>query len=226
MVTKVNRSKHHRAKRLKKEQKHNNKKVITIMLLVVVIAVVYLIINQKIFATSNTDIASTEENTIENTTDENANVVETNQTPQDQISNVEIPETMGGYKVLGQLVIEKIGVTKNILSTAVVGGSMEVSVGKLYGPGVNINTAGNFCICGHNSENMLKRLSEMQVGDMFYLINRETKTKVDYKIYNRYTCNPEDISCLDQNYDGKREVTLITCVPGGLTRLICKAREA
>lgn len=65
----------------------------------------------------------------------------------------------------------------------------------------------------------------MQVGDTFYLINAESKTKVTYQIYNMYTCVPEDLSALDEIQNGKREVTLITCNPGGLTRLICKARE-
>ena len=140
----------------------------------------------------------------------------------DEISDVEIPEKMGNYEVLGQLVIEKIGVTKNILNISE-NASLKLSVAKLYGP--NVNESGNFCISGHNWNNMLKRLSEMQVGDTFYVINRETKTKVNYKIYNMYTCVPEELSCLEQNSDGKREVTLITCNPGGLTRLICKARE-
>lgn len=140
----------------------------------------------------------------------------------DEISDVEIPEKMGNYQVLGQLVIEKIGVTKNILDISE-NDSLKLSVAKLYGP--NVNESGNFCISGHNWNNMLKRLSEMQVGEDFYVINRETKTKVNYKIYNMYTCVPEDLSCLDQNHDGKREVTLITCNPGGLTRLICKAHE-
>ena len=140
----------------------------------------------------------------------------------DELSDVEIPATMGKYEVLGQLVIEKIGVTKNILNISE-DASLKLSVAKLYGP--DVNASGNFCISGHNWNNMLKRLSEMQVGDIFYMINRETKTKVNYQIYNMYTCVPEDLSCLDQNDDGKREVTLITCNPGGLTRLICKARE-
>ena len=65
----------------------------------------------------------------------------------------------------------------------------------------------------------------MSVGDEFYIITKETKERVDYQIYDMYSCEPTDLSCLEQNQDGKREVTLITCNPGGLTRLICKARE-
>jgi len=57
------------------------------------------------------------------------------------------------------------------------------------------------------------------------MINKETKTKVEYEVYKVYTCGPKDLSCLDQNNDGKREVTIITCTPGGANRVICKARE-
>lgn len=145
--------------------------------------------------------------------------------PQDEIVDTsEIPATMGKYKVVGQLVIDKINVKKNILSVSDEA-SRALSVAHFYPPNLGVNESGNFCIDGHNWKGMLDRLSEMQVGDTFYLINRETKTKVNYEIYNKYTCVPEDLSCLDQNHDGKREVTLITCNPGGLTRLICKARE-
>ena len=65
----------------------------------------------------------------------------------------------------------------------------------------------------------------MDIGDEFYIIIKDTKERIDYQIYDMYSCEPENLSCLDQNQDGKREVTLITCNPGGLTRLICKARE-
>ena len=136
--------------------------------------------------------------------------------------NVDIPEQLGGYDVLGQLVLEKINVRQNILYKTE-DESLKLGVTKFYGP--KINETGNFCICGHNYNNILKRLDEMNVGDEFYIITRETKERVDYKIYDKYSCEPEDLSCLNQNQDGKKEVTLITCNPGGLTRLICKARE-
>ena len=62
------------------------------------------------------------------------------------------------------------------------------------------------------------------LGINLYLITRETKERVDYQIYDKYTCEPTDLDCLNQNQDGKKEVTLITCNPGGLTRLICKGK--
>ena len=40
-----------------------------------------------------------------------------------------------------------------------------------------------------------------------------------------YSCYPNEVECLDQPTEPVREVTIITCNPGGVTRLICKARE-
>lgn len=206
-----------RAKRAK-EKKINKKKVaICIILLVMFLAIIYMIISNKLWEIKSNPKQEQDNNIMQNNTEEG--IVKEKQ---DEISDVEIPEKMGNYKVLGELVIDKIDVTKNILNISE-NASLKLSVAKLYGP--NVNESGNFCISGHNWNNMLKRLSEMQVGDTFYIINRETKTKVNYQIYNMYTCVPEDLSCLNQNNDGKREVTLITCNPGGLTRLICKAHE-
>ena len=209
---------YHRARRAKKKQL-NKKKVITCLLLgIILCSFIYLLVSNKIWAIKEepSDVATSEEKVTEEVKEEPV------EEKKDEISDVEIPATMGKYEVLGQLVIEKIGVTKNILNISE-DASLKLSVAKLYGP--DVNASGNFCISGHNWNNMLKRLSEMQVGDVFYMINRKTKTKINYKIYNIYTCVPEDLSCLDQNDNGKREVTLITCNPGGLTRLICKARE-
>ena len=209
---------YHRARRAKKKQL-NKKKVITCLLLgIILCSFIYLLVSNKIWAIKEepSDVATSEEKVTEEVKEEPV------EEKKDEISDVEIPATMGKYEVLGQLVIEKIGVTKNILNISE-DASLKLSVAKLYGP--DVNASGNFCISGHNWNNMLKRLSEMQVGDVFYIINRKTKTKINYKIYNIYTCVPEDLSCLDQNDDCKREVTLITCNPGGLTRLICKARE-
>ncbi len=206
-----------RAKRGKKKQLNKKKLTTVIILLVLVIAIAYFVISNHLLELRNEQEEANTNVTQDNTVEEA--IVEPKQ---DEIVDVELPEKMGNYEVLGQLVIDKIGVTKNILDNYD-NDALALSVGQLCGP--NLNESGNFCISGHNWTNMLKRLSEMQVGDTFYLINRETKTKVNYQIYDMYTCVPEDLSCLDQNNDGKREATLITCNPGGLTRLICKARE-
>lgn len=142
---------------------------------------------------------------------------------EDVVEESNIPDEVNGFKVLGQIVMEKIDVTQNILNKTN-SKSLQSGVTRFYGP-KKVNQPGNFVIAGHNWKSKLKRLNEMEIGDLFYIIDKETNSKVYYKIYDKYTCNPDDLSCLEQNEDGKREVTLITCNPGGLTRLICKARE-
>ena len=198
------------------KKKINKKKLFGLIFLLAVIVVTCIEIYSKkesnAHATSDTSVEITNETTDNNTiSEEEKNIVD-----------VDIPDTVGGYNVLGQLVLEKIGVTQNILDRTE-DDSLKVGVTKFYGP--KIDQAGNFCICGHNYTGILKELKEMNEGDEFYIISKDTKERIDYKIYDMYSCEPTDLSCLAQNQDGRREVTLITCDPGGLTRLICKARE-
>lgn len=165
-----------------------------------------------------------EQNEIENNTnDEEQNTQEnTIQIEENKENDTEIPSKMGGYNVLGKLVIEKINVNKNILDVSN-NDSLKLSVVKLYGP--EINSIGNFCICGHNWKGMLKRASELKVGDTFYIIDKKKQNRVDYKIYNIYSCMPKELECLNQDTNNRKEVTIITCNPGGVTRLIIKAKE-
>ena len=205
---------YHQGKRMIKK-KINKKKVVLVIL--VIIVVIMLLINLK---RETNQEAETLSNLETNILEENTNNTVSEDTK--KYENVDIPEQLGGYNVLGQIVLDKIEVRQNILYKTE-DEALKLGVTKFYGP--KINEAGNFCICGHNYTNILKRLDEMNVGDQFYIITRETKERIDYQIYDKYSCEPTDLSCLNQNQDGKKEVTLITCNPGGLTRLICKARE-
>jgi len=134
----------------------------------------------------------------------------------------EIPYKMEEVEVLGAISIYKLGLQKNILDKTT-DSSLSLSVTKFYGP--NINEKGNFCITGHNYKNIFAYLDNLELGDTFYIVDKKRSEKVTYKIYDKYTVNPNELECLNQDTDGKREVTLITCNPGGLTRLILKARE-
>ena len=210
---------YHRGRRAIKK-KINKKKVVGVIFVIIII--VFFVVNMlskkkddEQEANASVELSNTPQNTT-NTIEE--------EVEEKKYEDVDIPEKLGGYDVLGQLVIEKIGVRQNVLSKTE-NESLKLGVTKFYPPQVDINEPGNFCICGHNWNNILKRLDEMEIGEQFYIITRETKERIDYQIYDKYSCEPTDLSCLDQNQDGKKEVTLITCNPGGLTRLICKARE-
>lgn len=206
---------YHQGKRMIKK-KINKKKVFLVIFVIVALIVLLTSFKSQSNHKEEEVISNLDTNTLKQDTN-----ISTNQDTK-KYENVDIPEQLGGYDVLGQLVLEKINVRQNILYKTE-DESLKLGVTKFYGP--KINETGNFCICGHNYNNILKRLDEMNVGDEFYIITRETKERVDYKIYDKYSCEPEDLSCLNQNQDGKKEVTLITCNPGGLTRLICKAKE-
>ena len=210
---------YHRGRRAIKK-KINKKKVVGVIFVIIII--VFFVVNMLSKKKDDEQEANASvelSNTPQNTTNDIQEEVE-----EKKYEDVDIPEKLGGYDVLGQLVIEKIGVRQNVLSKTE-NESLKLGVTKFYPPQIDINEPGNFCICGHNWSNILKRLDEMEIGEQFYIITRKTKERIDYQIYDKYSCEPTDLSCLKQNQDGKREVTLITCDPGGLTRLICKARE-
>ena len=88
------------------------------------------------------------------------------------------------------------------------------------------NSVGNYCIVGHNykSGKMFGKLSQMKSGDTIKLTDLSGKT-LEYKVYDRYVVDPENVACTSQITNGLKEVTLITCTNGGKQRLIIKCRE-
>lgn len=123
---------------------------------------------------------------------------------------VEMPEEIGGYNVIGELVIEKINF-KNYILNKTTDDSLNFSVTKFYGP--KVNQQGNLCITGHNTkEDLFKNLKDLEKEDTFYIIDKENSESVVYKVYDKYTILPTDLTCLNQDTD-KRQVTLITCSP-------------
>ena len=211
-----------KAKRYKKKELNKKKLITCLLLAIVIIAVIYLAVSNKLLDLFKEKEETPEEQPV-------AEVQETEEPEEDEDKDEEvdvsdIPDKMGGYNVIGKLVIDKIGVNKNIIGVYTKD-SLDLSVTSLV-KGPVINESGNLCLSGHNYNNMLARLPELQEGDTFYIIAKDKKTKVNYQIYKMYTCFPKDLSCLDQNTkNGLREVTLITCTKGAVTRLICKARE-
>lgn len=126
------------------------------------------------------------------------------------ILNIDMPDKMGDYNVIGQLVIEKIDLKKYILNKTTKD-SLNLSVTKLYGP--SVNGEGNLCVIGHNSKGLFIKLKKLEINDTFYIVDKENCEKVTYQIYDKYTVNPTDLNCLNQRTNDEREVTLITCNP-------------
>ena len=212
---------YHRGKRATKK-KLNKVKVFGLIFVIILILISVIFFYNFASKSSDEEVVSEPPANEENIVDDTSEVV-AEEDEKKYVEDANISDTIDGYNVLGQIVIDKIGIKQNILSKTE-NASLKLGVTRFYGPKA-LDEAGNFCICGHNWNNIFKNLSEMDIGDEFYIIIKDTKERIDYQIYDMYSCEPENLSCLDQNQDGKREVTLITCNPGGLTRLICKARE-
>lgn len=122
------------------------------------------------------------------------------------------------YDVLGKIVIEKIGIEQPILDS-VEEEALEKGVIKLYGG--DLNEEGNFCIAGHNYENIFKKLDEMDRGDEIEIVDQqENSTK--YKITEIASVEPTDLNLLRKE-EGKTQITLITCENYSTKRLIVKA---
>ena len=132
-----------------------------------------------------------------------------------------MPEELSGYKVIGKIEIEKIDLEKYILEETNEK-SLKKSVTKICGP--EINKEGNFCIAGHNYQNIFGRLNKLEIGDIIKLIDTYDRT-VEYKIYDIQKVNPNNTQCLSQETEGEREVTLVTCTFGATKRVIIKAVE-
>ena len=137
-------------------------------------------------------------------TKEKEEKIETQEYPKE-----EIIENYQGYKVSAKLEIPKIKLETYVLEEFS-NESLNVSVTKFWGP--NPNEVGNLCIAGHNFQrkNMFRNLKKLEIGDTFYISDNKIG-KVEYEVYELYRVTPEDVSCLSQETNERKEVTLITC---------------
>ena len=151
---------------------------------------------------------------------------EENNTKDIQVNEYEkenIEENYKGYEVAAKLEIPSISLETYVLkkySTQ----ALDVSVTKFWG--ADANKIGNFCIAGHNfkNKNMFSNLKKVKIGENLFISDNEVG-KVEYEIYDVYTVLPEDVSCLSQETNEQREVTLITCTSDSEKRIIVKAKE-
>ena len=125
--------------------------------------------------------------------------------------------------VIGLIKIDKINLMYPILSNTTEE-LLEISPCRFCGP--MPNEIGNLCIAGHNYANQkhFGKLSSLEEGDMIQIYDLNG-TSLDYAIYKKQEVSSNDTSCLSQNTNGYKEVTLITCNSIKGNRLIVKAKE-
>lgn len=151
------------------------------------------------------------------------NIVKEQIKEEKQYQKEQIEEEYQGYDVCAKLEIPKINLETYILKNYSIQ-ALNVAVTKFWG--VEPNEIGNFCVAGHNfpNRNMFYKLKKLEKGDKLF-ISDNTIGKVEYEICDLYKVFPNDVNCLDEETNGKREVTLITCTNDSKRRIIVKARE-
>ena len=125
--------------------------------------------------------------------------------------------------VIGLIKIEKIDLVYPILSS-INEDLLKVSPCRFYGP--MPNSVGNMCIAGHNFANqthfaklhLLKEEDTIQIYDL-------NGNVTNYSIYQKSEISADDTSCLSQETDSQREITLITCNTIKGNRVVIKAKE-
>lgn len=141
-----------------------------------------------------------------------------------QYEKEEIISQFKGQPVIAKLYIPEINLETYILKEYSEK-ALNLSVTKFWGS--DPNKEGNFCVAGHNfqNDNMFYNLKNLNLGDKIF-VSDSNVGKVEYEIYDLYKVQPNDISCLSQNTNGRKEITLITCTNNSEKRIIVKAKES
>ena len=164
--------------------------------------------------------------------EEEINLEQLTQANQDAGSRIDTKKyaTKSGaaYTTVAVVNIPKIDITypviySNDTSEQTVEELLKISVVKYWGP--EANQPGNFCIVGHNYHNkrFFSKAATLQNGDSIYITDTNNKT-LEYRVYDNYVVEPNDLKCTSQLTNGATDITLITCTMTGKQRTIIKAR--
>jgi len=156
-------------------------------------------------------------------------LIEANENAGSKIDTKEYKTKAGAtYTTVAVIEIPKIDITypviySNDTSEQTVEDLLKISVVKYWGP--EANNPGNFCIVGHNYHNkrFFSRAATLENGDIIYITDTNNKT-LEYRVYDNYVVEPEDLRCTSQLTNGQTDITLITCTMTGKQRTIIKAR--
>jgi len=162
-------------------------------------------------------IFSTDEVTTENIIESEKNQINT-------IASTKVKNNTNSNNVIGEIIVPAIRINYPILKETT-DAYLKIAPTKLAGP--DVNEVGNLCIVGHNYKNdqFFSKLSKLENNDKIFIKSIKGGSKT-YIVYNKYEVNEDDMSCLNQETDNKKEVTLITCTKQKQKRLIVKCVEA
>lgn len=132
-------------------------------------------------------------------------------------------ENYENRKIIAIITIDKIGLKSPILREET---EENLKIAPVKFSGVNPNEVGNFCIAGHNygNDRHFGKLSALTNGDIVKIKDAKGNN-LEYKVYSTKIVNENDLSCISQATDGKKEITLITCTKRSNERLAVKCVE-
>ena len=206
----------------RKERRKKKKKIVLSFVLIVMFIVSSFYITLKLYEQNSFQDEKYEVKKLYLEEDNTENEIEEVVIEKYQYPKEYVEETYKGYNVIAKLEIPQIELETYVIKFSEE--TLNISVTKFWGP--NPNESGNFCIAGHNfkNKNMFHNLKKLEIGDKIFLKDNNIGT-VEYEIYNKYIVDPENVSCLSQDTNGSKEVTLITCTSNSKKRIIIKARE-
>ena len=217
-------------KRVKKSNKNIiNIIIITIIIITLIAIVIFNIIRnnninirEKMLKDFKKDIEQSDIN-IQSSNEEQSELIEETIVIPTEEELKQNKDSIDNYKTIGILKIPSLNIEYPIISETT-NAALKISVTKYWGP--NPNEVGNLVILGHNykSSYMLSKLPDIKIGDIIKITDKKGKT-IDYKVYETKKIDPYDSSCTSQKTEGKKEVTVITCVDNGKNRFYAKARE-
>ncbi len=121
------------------------------------------------------------------------------------------------YKILGRIQIDKIQIDYPIIDTSTTD-TLNLSITRFCGS--EINRPGNCILAGHNMKDgsLFGKLKKLSVGDIVKIYD-STGSMKQYIITECYVVEPTDLKPLDQETNGNKIITLITCTNKGKHRL-------
>lgn len=199
-----------------------DKKFIFVLLIFIIICAIILVF--KIQTTPKYDKKLYEQVYAEYENISSSNIESAEQNENIKDNNIYMKTNSRGqqYRVAGGIIIPKIKLNYPIIYETT-DEYLKIAPTKLYGP--NVNEVGNLCVVGHNYKNdqLFSKLSDLEINDKLYLKSNNGKN-IEYKVYDKYEINENDVSCLKQDTNGAIEATLITCTKKKENRLVVKCR--
>ncbi len=129
-----------------------------------------------------------------------------------------IHKTYEGYKVLGTIMIDKLGLELPVISET---SNAALKVSCCYYQGAMPGEDGNMVITGHNyaDGSIFGKIDQLKTGDEIILYTQfGTYT---YYVDGTEVIKPDDTDALDE-YKGSMALTLMTCTSHGNRRLIVR----